>query len=146
MIAIASDHGGFELKTAVVSHFTEHGIPHQDYGCYNTDSVDYPEYANKVVRAIKQGESEIGILICGSGVGISIAANRHKGIRCALCHDVFSAKSAREHNDANILAMGEKVVEKGQALQMIDAFLKTDFSGDSRHKYRIELIDNGSQE
>lgn len=139
MIAIGSDHGGFKLKTEVMQHLDECGIAYKDFGTYTTDSCDYPIYGEAVARAVVSGECEKGILICGTGIGISIAANKVKGIRAALCSDCFSAEMTRRHNDANILAMGERVLGAGLALKITDTFLNTPFDGD-RHAKRIALI------
>ena len=141
MIAIGCDHGGYELKKEIEAYLDSRGLEYRDYGCDSTDSVDYPIYARKVAHAIVDGECEKGILICGTGIGISIAANRIAGIRAALCADCFSAQATREHNDANILALGARVVGPGLAVKIADTFLHTDFSGDERHRRRIELIE-----
>lgn len=141
MIAVGCDHGGFELKQEILKYLEEQKIPYQDYGCYDTKSVDYPEYAKKVANAVVSGEAEKGILICGTGIGISIAANKVKGIRAALCHDCFSAQATREHNDANILAMGGRIVGPGLAVKIVDIFLHTPFSEDERHIRRINQIE-----
>ena len=141
MIALGCDHGGFELKQEVIQYLKANQIEYKDYGCYDTASVDYPVYARKVAKAILDGEAEKGILICGTGIGISIAANRIKGIRAALCGDCFSAQATREHNDANILCMGGRVVGAGLAINIVDTFLHTEFSNDERHIRRIDLIE-----
>lgn len=141
MIALGCDHGGFELKQEVIQYLKANQIEYKDYGCYDTASVDYPVYARKVAKAILDGEAEKGILICGTGIGISIAANRIKGIRAALCSDCFSAQVTREHNDANILCMGGRVVGAGLAIKIVDTFLHTEFSNDERHIRRIDLIE-----
>lgn len=141
MIALGCDHGGFELKQEVIQYLKENQIEYKDYGCYETASVDYPVYARKVAKAILDGEAAKGILICGTGIGISIAANRIKGIRAALCSDCFSAQATREHNDANILCMGGRVVGAGLAIKIVDTFLHTEFSNDERHMRRIRLIE-----
>jgi ribose 5-phosphate isomerase B len=141
MIALGSDHGGFELKQEVIKYLEENHLEYKDYGCYDTKSCDYPVFAKKVAKAIVEEECDKGILICGTGIGISIAANKVKGIRAALCHDCFSAKATREHNDANILAMGARVVGSGLAIMIVDTFLNTEFSQDERHKNRIRLIE-----
>lgn len=141
MIAIGSDHGGFALKQEVMAHLEDKGIEYKDYGTYTKDSCDYPVYAKKVANAILSGECEKGILICGTGIGISITANKFKGIRAAVCHDCFSAQATREHNDANILAMGARVVGPGLALKIVDTFLNTEFSNDERHINRIKQIE-----
>ncbi len=142
MIALGCDHGGFMLMQEVKKHLTERNIEFKDYGTYSTDSCDYPEFAKKVAHAVKDGAAEKGILICGTGIGISITANKVKGIRCALCHDVFSAEATRLHNDANILAMGGRVVGPGLALKIVDTFLDTPFSNEERHIRRIKMIED----
>ena len=141
MIAIGCDHGGFELKQEIMKHLEENNIEYKDLGTYTKDSCDYPVYAKKVAKAILSGECEKGILICGTGIGIGITANKFKGIRAALCHDVFSAQATREHNDANVLTMGERVVGPGLALKIVDTFLTTEFSNDERHINRIRQIE-----
>ena len=141
MIALGSDHGGFALKQEVIGYLKDNGIEYKDFGCYDESSCDYPEYAHAVAHAVADGECEKGILICGTGIGISISANKVKGIRAALCHDVFSAKATREHNDANILAMGGRVVGPGLALMIVDTFLNTPFSNEERHIRRIGMIE-----
>ncbi|HIU66035.1 MAG TPA: ribose 5-phosphate isomerase B [Candidatus Caccomorpha excrementavium] len=141
MIALGCDHGGFELKQEIMRFLEEKKISYRDCGTYTKDSCDYPEYAKKVAEQIRSGECEKGILICGTGIGISIAANKVKGIRAALCHDCFSAEATRLHNDANILCMGGRVVGPGLALKIVDVFLNTPFSGDERHIRRIGLIE-----
>ena len=141
MIALGCDHGGFELKQEIMRFLEEKKISYRDCGTYTKDSCDYPEYARKVAEQIRSGECEKGILICGTGIGISIAANKVKGIRAALCHDCFSAEATRLHNDANILCMGGRVVGPGLALKIVDVFLNSPFSGDERHIRRIGLIE-----
>ena len=141
MIGIGSDHGGYALKQEVIAYLKENGFEFKHFGCYDEKSCDYPEYAHAVAHAVADGECEKGILICGTGIGISMAANKVKGIRCALCHDVFSAKATREHNDANILAMGGRVVGPGLATMIVDVFLNTEFSNDERHIRRINKIE-----
>ncbi|MCI6676376.1 MAG: ribose 5-phosphate isomerase B [Clostridiales bacterium] len=141
MIALGCDQGGFELKQEVIKYLQENQIAYKDYGSYDTSSVDYPIYARKVAHAILDGEAEKGILICGTGIGISIAANKIKGIRAALCSDCFSAQATREHNDANILCMGGRVVGPGLAVKIVDTFLHTEFSNAERHMRRIRLIE-----
>lgn len=142
MIALGCDHGGYELKQEVIKYLEEKKIPYVDYGCNSTEAVDYPIYAKKVANAIVAKECDKGILICGTGIGISIAANKVKGIRAALCHDCFSAEATRQHNDANILAMGARVVGPGLAIKIVDTFLNTEFSNDERHINRIRLIED----
>ena len=142
MLVIGSDHGGFLLKQEIKKHLEEKGVDFVDVGCYDENSVDYPDVAKAACDKITSGECDIGILICGTGIGISIAANKVKGIRCALCGDVFSAKATREHNDANILALGARVTGPGLALEIVKAFLETPFSNDERHIRRIKQIED----
>lgn len=141
MIAIACDHGGYELKQEILKHLEKRGETFVDFGCDSTQAVDYPIYARKVTSAITGGQCEKGILICGTGIGISIAANKVKGIRAALCTDCFTAEATRQHNDANILALGGRVVGTGLALKIVDTFLDTPFSNEERHINRISLIE-----
>lgn len=141
MIAIGCDHGGYELKLEILKYLEKKGFEYKDYGCDSKDSVDYPIYARKVGQAILDGECEKGILICGTGIGISIAANKMKGIRCALCSDCFSAEATRLHNDTNIVALGGRVVGPELAIKIVDTFLNTEFSGDERHARRIGMIE-----
>ncbi|MFU0825970.1 MAG: Ribose-5-phosphate isomerase B [Lachnoclostridium sp.] len=142
MIAIGSDHGGYDLKNEIIKHLKERNIEVKDYGTYTKESCDYPIYAKKVANAVLSGECKFGILICGTGIGISIAANRIKGIRAALCHDCYSAEATRSHNNANILALGGRVIGVGHALKIVDTFLDTPFSNEERHIRRINLIDD----
>ena len=141
MIALGCDHGGYELKQEIKKYLEAKEIPYKDYGCESLQSTDYPIYAKRVAHAILDGECEKGILICGTGIGISITANKFKGIRAALCSDCFSAEATRLHNDANILAMGGRVVGPGLAVKIVDTFLNTPFSGEERHKRRIEQME-----
>ncbi len=141
MIALGSDHGGFELKQEIMAHLTKRGLEFKDFGTYTPDSCDYPVYGRAVAKAVASGECEKGILICGTGIGISITANKVPGIRAALCTDCFSAEATRLHNDANILALGGRVVGPGLALKIVDTFLDTPFSGDERHIRRISMIE-----
>ena len=141
MIALGSDHGGYGLKQEIIGYLEEKGIEYKDYGCYDESPCDYPVFGKKAAQAVVSGECEKGILICGTGIGISIAANKIKGVRAALCHDVFSAKATREHNDANMLAMGARVVGPGLALMIVDTFLNTDFSNADRHQKRIDMLE-----
>ena len=141
MIAIASDHGGFAYKQIIMQHLTDRNIPFHDFGTYTEESCDYPDFAQPVAKAVAAGEYEKGILICGTGIGMSIAANKVKGIRAAVCGDSFSARATREHNDANILCMGERVISEAKALEITDIFLDTPFSGDERHSRRISKIE-----
>lgn len=139
MIAIGSDHGGFELKQEIMKHLSEKGLEYKDYGTYTTDSCDYPVYGEAVARAVAGGECDKGILICGTGIGISISANKVRGIRAALCGDCYSAEYTRRHNDANILALGARTTGSGLALKIVDTFLETQFEG-GRHARRVALI------
>ncbi|MFR6640490.1 MAG: ribose 5-phosphate isomerase B [Christensenellales bacterium] len=139
-IAIACDHAALKLKNDVIEKLGKEGYEVEDFGIYEQKSVDYPDYALPVAEAVASGKADKGILICGTGIGMSIAANKVKGIRCALCSDTFSAHATREHNDANILAFGERVVGEGLAMDIVDTFLKTPFSGDDRHVKRIAKI------
>lgn len=141
MIALGSDHGGFELKQEIMAHLTKRGLEFKDFGTYTADSCDYPVYGRAVAKAVASGECERGIIICGTGIGISITANKIPGIRAALCGDCFSAEATRLHNDANILALGGRVVGPGLALKIVDTFLDTPFSGDERHARRISMIE-----
>lgn len=141
MVALGCDHGGYELMQEVKKFLEQRGIAYKDFGTDSTASTDYPIYAKLVGRAVQSGECEKGILICGTGIGISITANKMKGIRCALCHDVFSAEATRQHNDANVLAMGGRVVGAGLALKIVDTFLSTPFSNEERHKRRIAQME-----
>ena len=142
MIGIGCDHGGFELKNEIIKYLEKNNIAYKDFGTYSDESADYPLYGKLVANAVANGECEKGILICGTGIGISITANKIKGIRAALCSDVFSAKATREHNNANILAMGGRVVGPGLALEIVDTFLNTEFSNEERHIRRINMIED----
>ena len=139
MIALGSDHAGYKLKLAIIEHLKEKGIEFEDLGCYGPERVDYPVYGQKVAEAVAAGQYQYGIVICGTGIGIGLAANKVPGIRCATCSDTYSAKYTRLHNDANMLAMGERVVGPGLACEIVDAFLSADFEG-GRHAARVELI------
>ena len=141
MIAVGSDHGGFELKEAIKTYLEERGLEYRDYGTYDESSCDYPDYAHAVAHAVANGECERGILVCGTGIGVSLADNKVKGIRCALCGDVFSAEMSRLHNDANCLALGARVVGPGLALKIVETYLDTPFSNDERHARRIAKIE-----
>lgn len=141
MIALGSDQAGYELKQVIKKHLEDRGLEYKDYGSYNADPVDYPIYGKKVAHAIVNGECDRGILICGTGIGISIAANKVKGIRAAVCSDCFSAEATRLHNDANILAFGARVIGAGLAEKIVDTFLDTEFSGVERHKRRVDMIE-----
>ena len=139
-VAIGCDHGGINLKPILIDYLKKNAIEYKDFGCNTTDSVDYNDYALQVSTAVGKGEYDFGILICGTGIGMSIVANKVKGVRCGHCHDVFSAKMTRLHNDANVLAFGERVVGAGLMLMIVDAFLNTEFSGDERHLRRVNKI------
>ena len=139
MVAIGSDHGGFELKESVIRHLKEIGMEVKDVGCYSKDSCDYPIFGHAVAKAVASGECERGIVICTTGIGISITANKTKGIRCALCSEPLSAKMTRLHNDANVLCLGARVIGAGAALELVDVFLNTEFEG-GRHQRRVDLI------
>ncbi|MGX6590577.1 ribose 5-phosphate isomerase B [Cetobacterium ceti] len=139
-IALGADHGGYQLKEIIKKHLESKGYDVVDKGTYSTDSVDYPDYAKAVATAILENEVERGILVCGTGIGISIAANRFKGIRAALCNNTTMAKLTREHNNANILALGGRMTGDVLALEMVDVFLNTEFQG-GRHQTRIDKID-----
>lgn len=140
MIAIASDHGGFELKKIILAELDRRGLAYKDLGTHSDESCDYPDYAQYAARAITSGECDRGIVICGTGIGVSITANKIHGIRCALCGDCFSAEACRQHNDANMLALGARVTGPGLALKIVDTFLNTPFSGEERHTRRVAKI------
>lgn len=141
MVAIGSDHGGYDLKEKVIAHLKERGLECKDYGCADKSSCDYPIYGRAVAEAVAGGECEKGIVICTTGIGISITANKVKGIRCALCSDTVSARLTRLHNDANVLALGAGIVGEHLALGIVDTFLGTEFSGEERHQRRVDLIE-----
>lgn len=141
MIALGCDHGGFDLMQKVKAHLEEKGLEYKDFGTYSTESCDYPVYAKAAANAVASGECDRGILICGTGIGISIAANKVKGIRAALCSDCFSAEMTRRHNNANMLAMGARVLGEGLALKIVDTFLETEFDG-GRHARRVDMIED----
>ncbi|GAA0116830.1 ribose 5-phosphate isomerase B [Clostridium senegalense] len=138
-IALGSDHGGLSLKKEIILHLEKKGYEIKDFGTYTEDSCDYPDFALQVAESVAKKEFDFGILVCGTGIGISIAANKVPGIRAALCSDTFSAHATREHNNANILALGERVVGKGLALDIVDTFFNAEFQGD-RHQKRIDKI------
>ncbi|MDF2815810.1 MAG: ribose 5-phosphate isomerase [Paenibacillus sp.] len=141
-IAIGADHAGFRLKDEVIEFLKKEGHEVEDFGCHCADSIDYPDYALPVCEQVVEGTADRGILICGTGIGMSIAANKVKGIRCALVHDLFSAKATREHNNSNVLAMGERVIGPGVAIEIIKVWLDTAFSEGPRHINRIQKIKN----
>jgi len=138
---IGTDHAGFAVKPFVIEYLQKKGIEVEDLGTYSSESVDYPDFAHKVAEAVLANEGTKGILICGSGIGMSLAANKHKGIRAALCHDAYTAEMARRHNDANILCFGERVVGKGVIESILEAWLNAEFEG-GRHERRVKKIDN----
>ena len=137
---IGTDHAGFEVKPFVIEYLEKRGIEVEDLGTYSTESVDYPDYTHKVAEAVKNNPGTMGILICGSGIGMSLAANKHKGIRAALCHDHYTASMARRHNDANILCFGARIVGKGEIESILEGWLNSQFEG-GRHQRRVEKID-----
>ena len=141
MIAIGSDHGGFELKEKVVAHLKERGFEVKDFGTYENKSCDYPVFGRAVAKSVAAGEAEKGIVICTTGLGISMTANKIQGIRCAVCSDTVSAKLTRLHNDANVLSMGAGIIGENLAISIVDTFLDTEFSGEERHMRRIRLIE-----
>lgn len=145
MLAIGSDHGGYLLKQELMKHLDEQGIAYKDFGCYDEKSVDYPDIAKAVGTVVASGEYEKGVLVCGTGIGISMAANKIKGIRAALCNDYFSAKYTRLHNDANIICFGGRVIGPGSACELLDVFLQTEFEG-GRHARRVDKITALEQE
>lgn len=142
MIAIGSDHGGYDLKEVVIAHLKEKGIDVKDMGCYDKSSCDYPVYGKAVAEAVADGSCEKGIVICTTGIGISITANKVKGIRAALCADTLSAKLTRLHNNSNVLAMGAGIVGPNLALEIVDTFIGTEFSNEERHQRRIDAIED----
>ena len=139
MIAIGSDNGGFELKAKIIEFLKEKNVEVKDYGCYNTDSIDYPDVAKDVCQAVVKNECERAILVCGTGIGISIAANKVRGIRAALCHSSFDAKMCRMHNDANVLCLGGRTTGPEIALEIVNSYLSASFEG-GRHAKRVEKI------
>lgn len=139
MIAIGCDHGGLNIKNAVIEYFKENGIEYTDYGCYTDESVDYPIYAHKVAQSVATGSAELGIICCGTGIGVSMAANKVKGIRAAVCTDEFCAEMTRRHNNANIMCMGGRVIDEAKAVKLASIFLNTPFEG-GRHEKRVNMI------
>ncbi|GFH96939.1 putative sugar phosphate isomerase YwlF [Lachnospiraceae bacterium] len=140
MIAIGSDHGGYDLKQLVIQYLEEKQIPYQDMGCDSRASVDYPVYGKAVAQAVADGSCEKGIVICTTGIGISIAANKVPGVRCALCSDTLSARMTRLHNNANVLAMGGGMIGPNLALDIVETFLNTPFSEEEKHKRRVDML------
>lgn len=141
MIAIGSDHGGYDLKQVVIGYLEENGIAYKDFGCKDKNSCDYPVFGRAAAEAVASGECERGIVICTTGIGISMVANKVKGVRCALCQDSFSAKMTRLHNNANMLAMGGGIVGPNLALDIVETFLNTPFSEEEKHNRRIGQIE-----
>ena len=138
-ITIGCDHAAYELKRKVIAHLEERGVEVIDVGTHSAESCNYPDFAHAVCKNVQDGVTELGILICGTGIGMSMAANKHKGIRAAACSDTFSARLTRLHNDANILCFGERVVGMGLAFDLVDNFIDTDFEG-GKHKTRVDMI------
>ena len=141
MIALGCDHGGYELKLEIIKYLEKKGLEYKDFGCHG-ESCDYPIYAKKVGQAILDGECEKGILVCGTGIGMSIAANKMKGIRCAMLSDCFSAEATRLHNDTNVMALGGRTIGPELAVKIVDTFLNTPFSGDERHMRRVSMLED----
>lgn len=141
MVAIGSDHGGYDLKQAIIRHLEQRGVAVEDMGCYQKESCDYPVYGKAVAKAVAEGRFDKGIVICTTGIGISIVANKVKGIRCALCADTLSAKMTRLHNDANLLALGGGILGENLAIEIVDTFLDTPFSGEEKHSRRIAQME-----
>lgn len=139
MIAIACDHGGLDIKNAIIKSLEEKGIEYKDFGTYTSDSVDYPEYAYKAAKAVAEGECEKGIICCGTGIGVCIVANKVKGIRAATVTNEFCAEMTRRHNDSNVICMGGRVIDEATAVKLADIFLSTPFDGD-RHTKRVSMI------
>lgn len=139
MIALGCDHGGFALKQEIMKHLEDRKLAYKDFGTYTEESCDYPIYGEAAARAVASGECELGIIVCGTGIGISMAANKVKGVRAAVCGDCFSAEMTRKHNDANVLALGARVVGPGLALKIVDTFLDNEFEG-GRHARRVALL------
>lgn len=140
MIALGCDHGGYDLMQTVKKHLTERGLEYKDFGTFSKESCDYPVFGKAAAAAVADGECEKGIVICSTGIGISIAANRFKKVRCGLCHDEMTARLTREHNDANMLAMGAKCVDDELAVKIVDTFLDTEFSNGERHIRRVNML------
>lgn len=141
MIALGCDHGGFDLKQEVMKYLEQNHISYKDFGCYDKNSCDYPDFGHAAAKAVAEGICEKGIVICTTGIGISIAANKVKGIRCALCSEPLSAKMTRLHNDANMLALGGAMIGTNLALEIVATFLNTEFSEEEKHKRRVGLIE-----
>lgn len=142
MVAVGSDHAGYELKNQLIEHLKNRGYEVKDYGTYSEASCDYPDYAKQVANAVAGGEAEQGLLVCGTGIGMSMAANKVKGIRAAVLSDEFSAEATRSHNDANVLCLGARVVDYAKAEKLLDIFLDTPFSAEEKHIRRISKLEN----
>lgn len=140
MIALACDHGAFDLKRAIMNHLDARGLAYKDFGCFDKTSCDYPDFAAPAAKAVASGECEKGIVVCTTGIGVSIAANKVKGVRCALLSDVMSARLTRQHNDTNMMAIGAGVTGEMLALEIVDTWLDTAFSGEARHQRRIDKM------
>lgn len=140
MIAIACDHAAYEFKQKLMQYLSGRNLQYKDFGCFSGESVDYPDFALLAAKSVASGECDRGIIMCGTGIGMSIVANKVKGVRCAACSDEFSTKATREHNDANILSLGVRVLDEDKALRLVDIFLNTPFSFDERHIRRIQKI------
>lgn len=141
MIAMGSDHAGYELKLALKAHLEERGFETEDLGCYGLDSCDYPDFAHAVTDRIVNGDAEMGVLVCGTGIGMSMAANKVRGIRAAVVSDEFSAEATRSHNDANIICLGARVLDEEKAIRLLDIFVDTPFSGEAKHARRISKLE-----
>ena len=139
-IAVGADHGGFELKETIKEHLIEEGHEVVDCGTYSTDSCDYPVFGRKAALCVKNGEADLGVVVCGTGIGIGYAANKIPGIRCALLSNVYSAKMTRQHNNSNMMSLGARVTGPGLAIEIVDAFINEPFSNDERHQRRIDEI------
>ena len=140
MIALACDHGALDLKQAIMAHLDKRGLAYKDFGCYTKDSCDYPDFAGPAAQAVASGECDRGIVVCTTGIGVSITANKVRGIRCALCSEPLSAEMTRRHNNANMLAMGAGMIGKNMAERIVEVFLSTEFEG-GRHERRVGLLD-----
>ena len=141
MIAVACDHGGYDLKIVILQYLEEHKIPYQDFGCTGKGSCDYPVYARPAAQAVASGECELGIVICTTGIGVSIIANKVKGVRAALCSDSLTARLTRLHNNANVLALGAGIIGPNLAIDIVENFIKTPFSNEEKHIRRVDMID-----
>ena len=139
-IAVGCDHGGFDLKNAIIEHLKKRGIEVSDLGCYSTESVDYPEYGHKVAHAVADGEADLGIVCCGTGIGISISANKVRGIRCALPYSDFTAQMCKQHNNANMVAFGGRTLSPAEAIRYTDIWLDTEYEG-GRHQKRLDMME-----